>query len=237
MAGPAADRPDRPIRVALVDDHTLLREGTARILREQGDIEVIGEAESAEQARGLIEDHRPDVAVLDIKLPGASGIDLARWIRRHAPMVRILLLSGYDYDQYIRAAIRIGVHGYLHKSDSLQAVIDAVRVIADGQVVYPEQFTKRVIESFGAESRYRPFSRVNLLSPREWDVIRLLAEGEKNADIAEVLQINVKTVEKHITSIMEKLGARGRTEAALMAHRHLLLAEGADSVAESQIPR
>ncbi|HEX2171908.1 MAG TPA: response regulator transcription factor, partial [Dehalococcoidia bacterium] len=210
-----------PIRVVLVDDHTLLREGTSRILREEGGFDIVGEAGSAEQAQDLIDLHRPDVLVLDIRLPGASGIDLARWVRRTVPSVRVLLLSGFDYDQYIRAAIRIGVHGYLLKNDSAQVVIEAVRAIASGQTVYPDRFTKRVMESFGSEVRHQPSGRAHLLTPREWDVVRLLAEGEKNADIAEVLHVSVKTVEKHITNIMEKLGTRSRTEAALLARRYL----------------
>lgn len=218
---PAAPPSDATIRVFLVDDHALMREGTDRILRDQPDIEVVGEAETAEEARLGIERLRPDVAVLDIKLKQGSGIEVARWVRHELPDIRLLVLSGYDYDQYVRAAIRIGVQGYLLKSDSGQVVVNAVRAVAAGETIYPEHFTRRVFQSLGRETRSRAFSRIHLLSPREIEVARLLADGEKNAEIAQILHVNIKTVEKHVGNIIEKLGARSRTEAALTITRNM----------------
>lgn len=210
-----------PIRVLLVDDHALMRDGTRRLFDDQPDIEVVGEAQTADEARRLVVEVRPSVVVLDLRLASENGIDVARWLRQYHPEVRILILTGYDHDQYVRAAIRIGVPGFALKSDTADTLIQGLRTVAAGGTVYPEQFAQRAAVR-PAEPRPGNAARLHQLTQRELEVARLLADGERNGEIARILHVNVKTVEKHITNIIEKLGARNRTEAALLASRQIL---------------
>lgn len=206
-----------PIKILLVDDHRMFREGIRTRLARYSRFKVVGEAGSAEEAIKLLEQVEPSIVILDIRMQGPSGIDLARRLRRDWPEVRILVLSGYDFDQYVRAFARIGIHGYLLKDCAQEDLIDALDEIARGGVVLPPRIASKIMRSYAtdavSESRHPRWD----LTVREIDVLECLHEGLRNADIAARLDISPRTVETHVSSIISKLGARSRTEAVRKA--------------------
>ena len=206
-----------PIRVLIVDDHRMFREGIRTRLARYSRFKVIGEAASAEEAIKLMEQAAPSIVILDIRMPGATGIDLARRLRREWPDVRILVLSGYDFDQYVRALARIGIHGYLLKDGPQEDLIEALDEIARGGVVLPPRIASKVMRSYASDSVSESRSPRWDLTVREIEVLECLHEGLRNADIASRLEISPRTVETHVSSIISKLGARSRTEAVRKA--------------------
>ncbi|HXH27694.1 MAG TPA: response regulator transcription factor [Candidatus Polarisedimenticolia bacterium] len=202
-----------PIKILIVDDHRMFREGIRRRLARYSRFEVVGEAADAEEAIGLVEQTAPSIVILDIRMQGPSGIDLARRLRRDRPDVKILVLSGYDFDQYVRALARIGIHGYLLKDSPQEALIDALDQISGGGVVLPPRIASKIMRSYasdtGTEHRHPRWN----LTVREIEILECLHEGLRNADIAARLGISGRTVETHVSNIISKLGARTRTEA------------------------
>lgn len=191
------------IRVLLVDDHTLMRQGTRALLEEADDLEIVGEAASGEDALILANELHPDVVVLDIRLGELSGVEVARRLRADMPSTKILILTAYDYDQYVRALFAIGVEGYLLKDASGDELIAAVRSVNAGkQVLSPE-----------IEARKRSATRPEALTDREIEILALVSQGESNKEIGKLLGITPRTVEWHVGNVMTKLGARSRSEA------------------------
>lgn len=203
-----------PISVALVDDHQMFREGIRRRPESEPDIEVVGEASDAEEALDVIKESRPEIAVLDIRMGQHSGLDLVRTLRQRWPRLRIIMLTGYDFDQYVRAAVRAGVDGYLLKDAPLDDLIDGVRQVAGGGAVLPPRIASKVIQSYGKQSSAQGVSE---LTVREIEVVELMHQGLRNQEIGERLEISIRTAESHVASVMAKLGARTRTEAAHVA--------------------
>lgn len=181
-------------------------------------MEVAGQAGSAEEAVLLFDRLAPDVAVVDVNLPGMSGLDLAREARRRFPEVAILVVSAYDDAAYVGEALEIGVSGYLLKAASTAEFVDAVRAVADGVFVLDRSLSERL-----RRHHWRP-SSAEVLTPREADVLRLLALGRSNKQIASELDLGVRTVETHVSSVLAKLGVASRTEAVAYALRHSLVA-------------
>lgn len=206
-----------PTRVLIVDDHLMFREGIRTRLARHPRFRVVGEASSADEAMAIMRDAAPSIVVLDIRMPGASGIELARWIRNEWPEVRILVLSGYDFDQYVRALARIGIHGYLLKDSPQEALIEALDQIAAGGVVLPPRIASKVMRGYAATSAQDDPRRRWDLTVREIEILECLHEGLRNADIASHLDISTRTVETHVSSIIAKLDARTRTEAVRKA--------------------
>jgi DNA-binding NarL/FixJ family response regulator len=206
-----------PIKVLIVDDHRMFREGIRARLARHARFKVVGEAASADEAIGLVQETAPGIAILDIRMPGPSGIDLARRLRHEWPDVKILVLSGYDFDQYVRALARIGIHGYLLKDCPQQALIDALDEIARGGAVLPPRIASKVMRSYASESANDDRDPRWDLTVREIEVLESLHEGLRNADIASRLDISLRTVETHVSSIISKLGARSRTDAVRRA--------------------
>ena len=202
----------RPIRVVVVDDHPMLREGTRLALEQAPDIEVVGVAADGPAALHLVGQHRPDVLLLDVRLPHMSGVEVAKRVRASYPEVAILVLTGYDDIGYTRALLQTGIRGHLGKTASADDIIAAVRAVAEGK-------TFLVSESARAALGSEP----EPLTAREQEVLGLLAAGRRNHEIAQELGVSVKTVEFHITHLLEKLGARSRTEAILKARQKGLL--------------
>ncbi len=200
--------------VLIVDDHEMLREGIRQALDAAPDFDVIGEAASAEAALGLLNRTAPDIAILDIRLPGRSGIELARTIRRRWPRVKILVLSGYDFDQYVRALTRIGIRGYVLKEAPQSELIEALRQIAAGEAVLPPRIASKVMRDISGKTPARIGVALTL---REIDVLEHVCHGLKNSEIAERLDISPRTVETHVASISAKLGAHSRTEIVKIA--------------------
>lgn len=215
-ATPGGDpRPDG-IRVVLIDDHTVMRQGTRLILHQTDDIRVVAESDEAKEGIELIREHLPDVVVLDIRLRETSGVDVAKEIRKIAPDTRILVLTAYDYDQYVKAMINVGVDGYLLKDASAAELVNAVRVIVAGGTILNPEVASKVVDMFAANRK----SSTPTLTEREQDVLQLLSEGMKNSEMAEKLEVKLRTVETHVANLMTKFGAQTRTEVVTQAARH-----------------
>ncbi|MBI2165057.1 MAG: response regulator transcription factor [Chloroflexi bacterium] len=206
-----------PIRIILGEDHSLVREGTRRILEQYDDMVVVGEAGDGEEALSLIERFQPDVAILDIRMPRLSGIEVVRQMKKSSPQTRALILTAYDDDDYILALMEAGATGYLLKTARAAQLIDAVRTVYQGEpVLYPAIALK--VAQLWQRAR-SPMERqvAEALSPREREVLELAARGLRNRAIAEKLHISIRTVEGHFNGIFDKLGISSRIEAVLYA--------------------
>jgi DNA-binding NarL/FixJ family response regulator len=204
------------IRILLVDDHVVVRQGTRQLLEREQDLEVIAEAGDGEDAVRLATQLKPDVVIMDVAMPGTSGIEATKQIKSLLPSVAVLVLTGYDYDEYIFSLLEAGAAGYLLKSVSGDELINAIRAVHSGEpVLHPVVIRKLVTrlkpEAAGATSA-RPSE---LLSEREMGVLRLAARGMTNKSIGEALFISVRTVQAHLRSIFNKLGVGSRSEAVL----------------------
>jgi DNA-binding NarL/FixJ family response regulator len=222
------DKVGETIKVILVDDHELARQGVRKLLGNDASIEVVGEAESCSSAISLIAQLRPQVAVLDIRLRDGSGIEVSRAVRKLAPDSRILVLSAYDDSQYVVSMVKIGVSGYLTKSSSGDDLIRAVHYAAEGWLVFSPDIAGKVanllqrnggalLDAGEGEWGFGELPRVHRsgdnLSGREVEVLQHMFQGLRNRDIAEAMGISVKTVEVHIHRMLLKLGARNRSQA------------------------
>jgi len=202
---------DNVIRIVIVDDHGLHRDGTQRILEPYDDLEVVAEAGSGEEALVVVNQEQPDIVLMDIGLPGMSGIETAKRIRTAHPGVRVLIVTAYDDVEYVRGALDAGATGYLPKTAPGRELVDAIRAVVGGSTVIPSELATQLL---------RP-ARVTALHPeltgRELEVLRLVAEGLHNKEIARRLSISARTVDRHCDNIYEKLGVASRTEAVVQA--------------------
>ncbi|MEE8519643.1 MAG: response regulator transcription factor [Dehalococcoidia bacterium] len=211
------------LTVVLVDDHQMFREGIRRRLEQEPDIEVVGEANDSQEALDVIEETRPGIAVLDIRMGQSSGLELAKTIRQRWPSLRILMLSGFDFDQYVRAAIRFGVDGYLLKDAPQDALVSAIRQVHAGGAVLPPGIASKVIRAYTDARVDSAATGIEELTLREVDVLWLMHEGRTNQGISDELAISIRTVESHVSAVMAKLGARNRTEAVLRGLEYKLI--------------
>jgi DNA-binding NarL/FixJ family response regulator len=200
------------IRVVIVEDHTLLREGTRHILDQTHDIEVVGEAGRGDQAVELIERLAPDVVLLDMRLPGMNGIEVARAVTGKHKDIRVLLLSAYDDEEYVAEALNAGASGYMLKTTPGAKLVEAVRAVHSGATVLQDELSHKL-----AMRAMHPGASGPRLSERELDVLRLTARGLSSKEIAGRLQISQRTVEGHLNNIYSKLGVNSRTEAVVHA--------------------
>ncbi len=200
------------IRVMLVDDHVLMRQGTRALLSTATDIEIVAETGRAEEARAQARRLHPDVVLLDIRLHQSSGIDVARTLREELPQVKVLVLTTYNYETYVRALFAIGVHGYLLKSASDVELIEAVRAVHRGEMALNAGIAAQL-----AASRRSGVGATRALSEREREVLTLVAEGASNREIGQQLGLKETTIESYLSNIMAKLGARSRTDAVKLA--------------------
>jgi DNA-binding NarL/FixJ family response regulator len=213
-----------PIRVLLADDHRLVRTGFRVILEIEDDIEVVGEAADGAEAVELAARHAPDVVLMDVEMPGLDGLAATRRIAAAAGP-SVLILTTFDRDDYLFAALRAGASGFLLKNSSPEALVEAVRVIARGDALLAPEITRRVIAAFApprpadapAPSFTAPVA-LGELTPREYEVLIALAGGATNAEIAAALHLGETTVKTHVSRVLTKLGARDRTQAVVMAY-------------------
>jgi two-component system, NarL family, response regulator DevR len=216
-----SERPDEPvrIRVFLLDDHEVVRRGLRDLLEAAGDIEVVGESGLAEEARRRIPALRPDVAVLDGRLPDGSGIDVCRDIRSAHPEIAALILTSYDDDEALFAAIMAGAAGYVLKQIRGQDLVEAVRRVAAGQSLLDPAITASVLERL----RTGPPQDTALapLTDQERRILELIGEGLTNRQIGERMFLAEKTVKNYVSSLLSKLGMQRRTQAAVFASKHL----------------
>lgn len=198
-------------RVFLVDDHEIVRRGVADLINAESDLEVVGEASTARQALGRIAATLPDIAVLDVRLPDGSGIDLCRDIRSAHPEVHCLMLTAYDDDEASYTAVLAGAAGYVLKDIKGQGLLDSIRRVAAGRTLMDRAVTKRVVESVTTTGRGPDIE----LSLRERQVLDLIAEGLTNRQIGESLELAEKTVKNYVSGLLAKLGMERRTQAAV----------------------
>lgn len=210
------------IRIVLVDDHLLLREGTAALLATAPDIAVVAESGQGQDALELARTLQPNVILLDIRLRDMSGIDVARTLRQELPEVKIIMLSAYHHEQYVRALFAIGVDGYLLKNASGPELIDAVHAVVRGETVLSAEVAAQMVNL----PQRSGIAATATLSEREREVLALVGHGSSNKEIAVQLGIGVRTVETHVSNAMAKLRARSRTEAVNLAiQRGIIIVE------------
>lgn len=204
----------RPIRLFLLDDHEIVRRGIADLLSSATDIEVVGEAATVAQALARIPASRPDVAVLDARLPDGSGIDVCREVRSRHPEIRCVILTSYDDDEALFAAVLAGASGYLLKQIRSSSLTDAIRAVAAGQSLIDPLVTGKLLERLRRPPA--PDSRISGLSERELEILDLIAEGLSNREIGQRLFLAEKTVKNYVSSLLSKLKLQRRTQAAVL---------------------
>ena len=208
------------IRVLLADDHHLFREGLARILSDEEDIEIVATLRSGEEALAAANSYRPDVAVLDVNMPGIGGIETARRLRQHFPELGILLLTVSEDRETLFSAVQAGVRGYLLKSSTSAELVNAIHRVQKGEAAISPSMSVKLLDEFAAISRGQRQRPQDILTERERAILRYVASGMSNKEIGQALSISPHTVKAHLRHILDKLGLRSRTQAAAWAERH-----------------
>jgi DNA-binding NarL/FixJ family response regulator len=214
--------PTPAIRLVVADDHEVVRSGFAGLLDTQPDFTVVGTAADGAEAIRVCGDQTPDVVLMDIRMPGLDGIEATRHLTRSASVggPRVLILTTFDLDEYVYDAIRAGASGFLLKDVTAERLFDAVRVIAAGDALLAPAVTRRLISEFASLHRpdSPPTAALAALTPRETQVLRLVAEGLSNLEIAVRLTVTEETVKTHVSRMLTKLGLRDRTQAVVAAY-------------------
>ncbi|AEO99746.1 response regulator [Heyndrickxia coagulans] len=216
------------VKIAIIDDHQLFREGVKRILEFEKTFEVVAEGEDGEEALDIIEKYHPDVVLMDINMPHQNGVEATRKLIEAYPETKIIILSIHDDESYVTHALKSGATGYLLKEMDSDALIEAVKVVAEGGSYLHPKITHNLVEEFRKLSnRYTPGGTyqqppavvppLHLLTPRECEVLQLLADGKSNRAIGDALYISEKTVKNHVSNILQKLKVKDRTQAVVTA--------------------
>jgi len=206
-----------PIRVYLLDDHDIVRRGLASLLEAEPDIEIVGQSGLASEALPQILELRPDVAVLDANLPDGSGLDICREMRAADPNIKAMILTSYQDDDAISAAILAGAAGYVLKQIEGNSLVSGIRLVASGHSLIDRSVAARVMEQ--VEFHKRSLQVLSDLTPQQSKILFLIADGLTNREIAERLFLAEKTVKNHVTALLSRLGVAHRTQAALLAQR------------------
>jgi DNA-binding NarL/FixJ family response regulator len=218
------------VRVLLVDDQALIRAGFRMILNAEEDIEVVGECADGTQAVDSVKRLKPDVVLMDIRMPEMDGIEATRRIVQPngEPPVRVLMLTTFDLDEYVYDALRAGASGFLLKDVPAEQLVDGIRLIAAGEALLAPSVTRRLIEEFskGPRTRQETPPQLEELTPRELEVFTLIARGMSNHEIAQELVVSDTTVKTHVARVLMKLGVRDRVQAVVLAYESGLVAPG-----------
>ena len=208
------------IRVVLVDDQTLVRTGFRLVLDETGDIEVVGEAADGARALDVVARTRPDVVLMDVRMPGMDGIEATRRIRSGAHPAKVIILTTFDLDEYVLSGLRSGASGFLLKDALAADLISAVRVVALGEAVAAPSVTRRLIAHYLGSAQARPATgeRLTALTGREREVLILITRGLSNTEIAAALVLSESTVKTHVSRILAKLDLRDRVQAVILGY-------------------
>lgn len=200
------------VRVLLADDHRILREGIRALIEDQGDMEVVGEAEDGQATVKMVAQLQPDVVVMDIAMPMLNGLEATRQIRRDFPQVKVLILTMHENEEYIRQVLAAGALGYVLKDAAARDLLGAIRTVYQGEAVLSPAITRLVIEDYLRWGDIRPEDVTDGLTAREREILQLIAEGYTNKEIAGILSLSVKTVQSHRTNLMNKLDLHDRGE-------------------------
>ena len=212
------------IRVVLADDQPLVRAGLRVLIADTLDLDVVGEAGTGAQAVQLARDVHPDVVAMDIRMPGMDGIEATRIISAESSAVRVVVLTTFDDDDYVYAALRAGASGFLVKDMALEDILTAIRVLAAGDAIIAPSVTRRLIAQFASQSRPdRKPRALTGITDREREVLRLVGLGMSNAEIAAALYITVGTAKTHVARLLAKLGARDRVQLVIAAYQAALV--------------
>jgi DNA-binding NarL/FixJ family response regulator len=215
------------IRTIVVDDQALVRTGFGMILDSEPDIEVVAEAANGREGLELCRRHRPDVVLMDIRMPELDGIEATRLITADAAVpTRVLILTTFDLDDYVYEALRAGASGFLLKDTPPDDLIGAVRVLAAGEALLAPSVTRRLIEEFASGGGFREVAGLDELTERELEVLRLMARGLSNVEIADRLILGETTVKTHVSRVLTKLGLRDRVQAVVAAYESGLVRPG-----------
>lgn len=209
-------------RVLIVDDHPVVRQGLRSLLSEYPDIQIVGETEGGATVLELCAQLRPDVILLDIRLAGSNGLDLARQLRSTSSEAHVIILTSYDDETYLREAVQAGVHGYLLKSASAEVLADAIRVVHAGERRISPPLINKVMQQLEELSRAQ-VQAASGLSDQELQLLKLIAEGASTPDMVRALYLSDRTVKRKIRDILAKLGATSRAQAVAEAYRRGLL--------------
>jgi NarL family two-component system response regulator LiaR len=208
-----------PIRILLVEDHKIVREGTRQLLEQAPDLTVIGEAADGREAVRLATELSPDVVVMDVRLPVLNGIEATKVIKDQHPNMPILILSAYDDDRYVFPLLDAGANGYVLKTTSWAELAQAIRTVQAGETALDPHIAHKVVERLTQRQRYQGKGMAKALTEREIDVLQAVAQGKGNREIGEALSISPHTVQVHVRNIFGKLGVNSRIEAVAYAVR------------------
>jgi DNA-binding NarL/FixJ family response regulator len=209
------------IRVAIADDHALVRAGFRALIEAEPGLEVVGEAADGAEAIELARTAEPDVVLMDIRMPGTDGVAATGQITSRevtGPLTRVLILTTFDLDEYVYAALRAGASGFLLKDTPPAELLAAIRIIAAGDALLAPSVTRKLIREFARQSPASPRPSLDVLTDREQDVLALVARGLSNAEIATELFITLATVKTHVSRLLTKLAARDRTQLIVIAY-------------------
>ena len=228
----STDQPeDAPVTVVLADDQALMRMGFRMILKAEDDIEVVGEASDGTSALAQARALRPDVILMDVRMPGMNGIDATAAISDQCPSTKILILTTFDLDEYAFAGLRAGASGFLLKDTRPAELAEAIRTVASGEAVVSPRVTRRMLEMFAASlpssdapAQSSSDPRIDSLTPREKEILVLMSQGMSNAEIAAHLVVSATTVKTHVGNVLAKLDVRDRVQAVVVAYETGLMA-------------